>query len=202
VIPEHQLIPGCASADRAADARSKARLADRNATRGVPACAGNSPRESPQARRPPSSPPISSNSALCLRTSQHRSWRRWIAQTEFQVSAAVTDVPGARAVITLALAARGLIEIIHALGHPWASLVETLLLAILALGFFAAAPRSHKHRSGWLLSGAIATGLAIARLDDFIGAAITPTFPVTCLVVCIVLLLFAADRPARHRPRD
>src|SRR4051794_17742610 len=72
------------------------------------------------------------------------SWRRWIAQAGVRVSALVGDVPGARAIITLALAVRGLIEIVDAIGRPWTSLVETLLLATLALGFFAAAPHSRE----------------------------------------------------------
>jgi hypothetical protein len=97
------------------------------------------------------------------------------------VSALVADVAGARAIITLTLAARGLIEIINAVVHPWPRLIETLLLAILALGFLAAATRSHDHRNGWLLSGAVAIGLAIAGLYDFVGAAITLAFPVTAL---------------------
>jgi hypothetical protein len=123
------------------------------------------------------------------------------ARTAFGVSALVADVAGARAIITLALAARGLIEIIDALSHPWARLMEALLLALLGLGFFAEASRSHDHRSGWLLSGAAALGLAIAGLDDFIGAAIRPAFPVTALVVCIVLLLVVARGAARRRHR-
>src|SRR5215212_3041895 len=158
-----KLTPGRLSADPAAAARSNARVAGPNATRGAPA-----------------------------------TWRRRIAGAGVQASAVVDDVPGARAIITVALAARGLVEIFDAIGRPWTSLVEALLLATLALGFFAAPPRSHRHRSGWLLSGSVATGLAIARLYDFIGDAVTPAFPVTCLVICIVLLLFVTRRAVLH----
>jgi hypothetical protein len=165
-VPE-QLLLSRLSADRAADAGSRARLADRrpaaNATQALPSFAQYSSR-----RRP---------------------------------SALVADVAGARAMFTLVLAARGVIEIIDTVSHPWDRLMETFLLAVLALGFFAAAPRSHDHRSGWLLSGAAASGLAIAGLDGFVGAAITPSLPVTASVVCIVLLLFVSRGAARHRSR-
>jgi hypothetical protein len=78
-----------------------------------------------------------------------------------QASTRSIDTASLRAVCTLVLAARGLIEIINALGHPWAQAIKTLVLAALGLGFFAAAQRSHDHRVGWLLSSAATTGLAI-----------------------------------------
>jgi hypothetical protein len=103
----------------------------------------------------------------------HHSRSQWTVRTVVPVSAITADAVTARATLTLALAARGLIEIINALGHPWARLVETLLLALLAMGFILAARRSHDHRGGWLLSGAVAIGLATTTAYHFIMTAIT-----------------------------
>jgi len=55
-----------------------------------------------------------------------------IDDTAIRMSANAANI---RATVTLALAARGAIEIVEELGDPWASLVEALLLGLLALGF-------------------------------------------------------------------
>jgi peptidoglycan/LPS O-acetylase OafA/YrhL len=111
------------------------------------------------------------------------------------------DAAGTRAILTLALASRGVGEAVDAIGHPWARLVETLLLAILALGFFAAARRCHEHRGGWLLSGAAAGGLAIASCYEVIASAPTSAMPAAALAVCIVLVLLVTSGAARRRLR-
>jgi peptidoglycan/LPS O-acetylase OafA/YrhL len=111
------------------------------------------------------------------------------------------DAAGTRAILTLALAARGVGEAVDAIGDPWARLVETLLLAILALGFFAAARRCHEHRGGWLLSGAAAGGLAIAAGYEVIAPALAPAMPAAAFAVCVVLVLLITAGVARRRPR-
>jgi peptidoglycan/LPS O-acetylase OafA/YrhL len=90
---------------------------------------------------------------------------------------------------------------VDAIGDPWARLVETLLLAILALGFFAAARRCHEHRGGWLLSGAAAGGLAIAAGYEVIAPALAPAMPAAAFAVCVVLVLLITAGVARRRPR-
>jgi hypothetical protein len=98
---------------------------------------------------------------LAPRLPHPRARSPWTARTAVHASA-ITDAATARAGLTLALAARGLVEIINVLGYPWSRLVGTLLAALLAVGFVVAARRSHEHRGGWLLSGAIAIGLTAA----------------------------------------
>jgi hypothetical protein len=105
----------------------------------------------------------------------------------------------ARATVTLALGAYGLITVVEHLGAPWAWLVETLALTLLAVGFFVAARRSQDHRLGWLLSGAAAGGLAITAFSSLIDA--TPALPLAAVLVCIAIALFAA-RGAFHRDHD
>jgi hypothetical protein len=134
---------------------------------------------------------------LASRLPQRRSPPPWTAPA-VRTRVLTIDVASARAMFTLTLAARGLLEIINAVGRPWASVVKTLLLAVLAVGFFAAAQRSQNHRGGWLLSGSAAVGLTIASLYDVIAAAIAPTVPASALVVGIV---FAAGGAACHGPR-
>jgi hypothetical protein len=75
----------------------------------------------------------------------------------------------ARAAVTLALGAYGLVHVVEGLGAPWAWLVQTLVLAPVALGLFVAAQRSHDHRLGWLLSGAVAAGLAITAFYNVLS---------------------------------
>jgi peptidoglycan/LPS O-acetylase OafA/YrhL len=110
------------------------------------------------------------------------------------------DIANARTILALTLAARGLIEIIDALGNPWARLTKGLLLAALALGVLTAARRSHDRRAGRLLC-AVAALLAIGALYDMIAAAITPALPATAAIVYVVLLLVIARGAARHRSR-
>lgn len=107
----------------------------------------------------------------------------------------------ARATATLALAAYGLVTVVERLGAPWAWLVQTLVLALLALGFVVMARRSHDHRAGWLLSGSVALGLAIAAFSNAIGAGATPALPLAVLLVCVATLLFVVYC-ARRRPQD
>ena len=76
----------------------------------------------------------------------------------------------ARAAATLALSAYGLVDLVEDLGAPWAWLVQALALALLAAGFVVAARRSPDHRFAWLLSGAVAGGLAIATCVALVDA--------------------------------
>jgi ABC-type transport system involved in cytochrome bd biosynthesis fused ATPase/permease subunit len=74
-----------------------------------------------------------------------------------------------------------------------------LLLTALALGFFAAARHSRDHRSGWLLSSAAATGLAVAPLYKLIAAANTAAITaaaLACFVIVLVITRVAPDASA------
>jgi hypothetical protein len=101
-----------------------------------------------------------------------------------------------RTILTLALAARGLIDVVDGLARPWDRLVVTLLLALLTLGFLAGARRSGDRRLSWLLSAAIAAGLSIAAFYDLMATAA----PATCFMVLVTLALLVA-RGARGRAR-
>jgi hypothetical protein len=108
---------------------------------------------------------------------------------------------GARAAVTLALGLYGLVDVVEDLAAPWAWLIQTLVLVALALGFLVAARRSHDHRVGWLLSGSLAAGLALAAFYNLVGAAATPGLPVAGLLVCVAVGLSVARvaRVARRR---
>jgi peptidoglycan/LPS O-acetylase OafA/YrhL len=90
----------------------------------------------------------------------------------------------------------GLVDLVEDLGAPWAWLVQTVVLALLALGFFVAARRSNDHRLGWMLSGSVAAGLAVTAFSNLTDA--TPALPLAGVLVCIAIALFAA-RGARQR---
>jgi hypothetical protein len=107
----------------------------------------------------------------------------------------------ARTTLVLALGAYGLIDVVEDLGAPWAWLVQTLVLALLALGFFVAARRSHDHRVGWLLSSSVATGLAIAAFYSLVDTAAIPALPVAGLLVGIAIVLFVVHGVSRGRAR-
>jgi hypothetical protein len=102
--------------------------------------------------------------------------------------------------VTLVLGVYGLVNVVEDLGDPWAGLVQTLVLALLAVGFFVAAARSHDHRLGWLLSGSVAAGLAITAFSNLIDAA--PALPLAGVLVCIAILLFAARGAQRRRAAE
>jgi hypothetical protein len=84
---------------------------------------------------------------------------------------------------------------------PWGWLIATLLLALLAVGFVVAARRFDDHRFGWLLSGSVAAGLAIADFYNFIDMADAPVLPAAALVAGIGILLLVARAVTRTRPR-
>jgi hypothetical protein len=104
-----------------------------------------------------------------------------------------------KAIVMLALGIRGLVEIIDGLGGPWRHLVEALLLALLALAFFAAAVRARDHRFGWLLSTSVAAGLAIAAGYGFVSTASTAAVAETGAVLLLGILLAFACGWARLR---
>jgi uncharacterized membrane protein HdeD (DUF308 family) len=103
--------------------------------------------------------------------------------------------------VTLALGAYGVVEVVEDLGAPWTWLVQTLVLALLAAGFFVAAQRFHDHGVGWLLAGSVAVGLAITAFSNVIRTADTLALPLAGLLVCTATALFAvrrAQQPGRH----
>jgi 4-amino-4-deoxy-L-arabinose transferase-like glycosyltransferase len=102
----------------------------------------------------------------------------------------------ARATVTLALGVYGLVDLVEDLGAPWAWLVQTLVLTLVAVGCFVAAQRANDHRLGWMLSGSVAAGLALTAFSNLIDA--TPALPLAGVLVCIATALFAA-RGARQR---
>jgi len=84
---------------------------------------------------------------------------------------------------------------------PWCWLVESQLLALLALGFFVAAQRAHDKFFGWLLSSCVALGLAVATLYNFIAAVGTFAIPAAGVVVFISIVLFAVRGTTQPRAR-
>jgi hypothetical protein len=102
----------------------------------------------------------------------------------------------ARAIVTLALGTYGLAVVVEGLGPPWAGLVQTLVLALLAAGCVVAGSRAHHHRLGWLLSGCVATGLAISAFSNVIGA--TPEVALAGVVAGLAIPLLAARRARRR----
>jgi hypothetical protein len=104
-----------------------------------------------------------------------------------------------KAIVMLALGVRGLVEIIDVFRGPWRHLAEALLLALLAVAFFAAAVRSRVHRFGWLLSADVAAGLAIAAGYSFVSTASTAAVAETGAVVLLGILLAFACGWARSR---
>lgn len=84
---------------------------------------------------------------------------------------------------------------------PWRWLVESQLLALLALGFLVGAQRVPDKYFGWLLSSCVALGLAIAAFYNFITAAGARAIPAAGVVVFVSILLFAARRATHPRAR-
>jgi hypothetical protein len=84
---------------------------------------------------------------------------------------------------------------------PWRWLVESQLLALLALGFFVAAQRVPDRWFGWLLSSCVALGLAIAAFYNFIATTSTNTLPAAGVVVFISIWLFVVRRVTHPRAR-
>jgi hypothetical protein len=109
----------------------------------------------------------------------------------------------ARTIVLLALAAYGLVHVVEELGAPWAGLVQTLVLALIALGFLVAARRSHDHRFGWLLSSCVAVGLAIAAFSTTIDGPAPPALllPAAGALACIALSLLVVRRVQRRSHR-
>jgi hypothetical protein len=136
---------------------------------------------------------VSFNSLAAARYPRPRSTGR----APVPLSPLAAHATSARAGLTVALGAYGLVDVVEDLGAPWTWLVQTLVLALLALGFVVAAQRSPDHRPGWLLSGAVAVGLAITAFYKVIDAAATPALPLAGLLVCIAILVFVV-RGAHH----
>jgi hypothetical protein len=135
---------------------------------------------------------------MLARKLHHHPRSRWTVRTAVPGTALTAATDNARAILTLALAALGLINAIGSLDVPWSSLSATLLLALLARAFFFAAQHSHDKRFSWLLSASVATGFAIATVYNLISAA--PTACAAVLVACMALLV-VRGLTRRRRPR-
>jgi hypothetical protein len=117
----------------------------------------------------------------------HHSRPRWAVRTAIPGATLNTATGNARTLLTLALAALGLINVIGSIDAPWSSLVATLLLALLTVAFFSAAQHSHDKRFRWLLSASVAAGLTIADVYNLINTA--PAACAAAPVICIALLV-------------
>jgi hypothetical protein len=124
---------------------------------------------------------------------------RWTVHTVVPASAVNAAAGNARAILTLALAAFGLINVIGSLGVPWSSLVTTLLLGMSARAFVAVAQRFPRRRFAWLLSASVAAGLTIADAYDLISTA-SPTWA-AAVVACIAILPLVVRGLTRQRQR-
>jgi hypothetical protein len=134
---------------------------------------------------------------------QSASRRRWTADAAVRSAGLNTHAASARGTLTLALSACGLIHVVDSLSRPGRWLVQALLMALLAVGLSGVARRSSEMSFGWLLSGSVAAGLAIAATYNLIQAAVTPALPATgaVIVAAVILLVVHAGR-WRGRPRD
>jgi hypothetical protein len=135
---------------------------------------------------------------LARRLLPHYSRPRWTVDTA--VPAGTINASGAngRATLTLALAGFGLINVIGGLGVPWSALVTTLLLALSARAFFAAAQRFPDKRFAWLLSASVAVGLTIASSYNLIR---TPNARAAVAATCIAIVLLVVRGLTGRRQR-
>jgi len=117
----------------------------------------------------------------------HHSPPRWTVRTVVPGTTIDAATGNARALLTLALAALGLITVMGDLDVPWSSVSATLLLTLLARAFFVAAQRSDDRRFSWLLSASVAAGFAMATVYDLVSAA--PATWAAVLVACMALLV-------------
>jgi hypothetical protein len=101
--------------------------------------------------------------------------------------------------LTLASGMCGVLGVAGGLERSERWLLESVLLAVLAIRFLAAA-RCAGNRFGWLLSGSVAAGLAIAATCNLIGATTTPALPVAGVVIFIAAMLLFARAVTRQPP--
>ena len=81
---------------------------------------------------------------------------------------------------------------------PWYWLLESQLMALLALAFFIAAQHDCDKCFGWLLSSCVALGLAIAALYNFITAVDIVAISIAGVVWLISVGLFVVRQPLSH----
>jgi hypothetical protein len=136
---------------------------------------------------------------LTPRFLDRRSRSRLIVGTALLLTTLSPRAANVRATLTLALAALGLVDVVDRLSVPWGSLIASALLALLAFGFFFAAKRSQDKRTGWLLSGSVATGLAIADSYNLINA--MPAAPAAGAVLSIAIMLIVVRSVAQRHLR-
>ncbi len=75
-------------------------------------------------------------------------------------------------------------------------------MALLAVAFFSVARRTSEIRFGWLISGSVAAGLAIAATYNLIAATVTPTLPASGAVIFAAIMLLVVHMGRRRgRPR-
>jgi hypothetical protein len=156
------------------------------------------PRPSPR-KAPPSVADDNASLMLTPRFLYHRSRSRLIVGTALLLTALSPRASNARATLTLALAALGLIDVVDRVSVPWRSLIASAVLALLAFSFFFAAKHSQDNRTGWLLSGSVATGLAIADSYNLINA--MPAAPAAGAFVSIAIILAVVRSATQQRPR-
>jgi hypothetical protein len=131
----------------------------------------------------------------------HRSHPRSTAATGGAAAAIDVASANARAILTLILAALGLIDVIDKLGAPWSALITTLLQALLTRALFAAARHAHAKRVPWLLSASLSAGLAIAGLYNLVNRAPAAAAAAVAFVATMLLMRGAARRRPRGRRR-
>jgi hypothetical protein len=123
----------------------------------------------------------------------HRSHPRSTAATGGAAAAIDVASANARAILTLILAALGLIDVIDKLGAPWSALLTRAL--------FAAARHAHAKRVPWLLSASLSAGLAIAGLYNLVNRAPAAAAAAVAFVATMLLMRGAARRRPRGRRR-
>jgi hypothetical protein len=128
----------------------------------------------------------------------HYSRPRWTVHTAVPTGTGNASGANGRATLTLALAGFGLINVIGSLGVPWSSLVTTLLLALSARAFFAAAQRFPDKRFAWLLSASVAVGLTTASIYNLSR---TPIARAAVVVTCIASVLLVVRGVTVRRQR-
>lgn len=127
----------------------------------------------------------------------HSSRRRWTADAAAEPTGLNAHAASVRATLTLALSACGLVHLVDSLSRPGRWLVQALLMALLAVCFFGVARRSSEMRLGWLISGSVAAGLAIAATYNLIETTVTPALPAAGMVIFAVIMVVVVHTDRR-----
>ena len=84
---------------------------------------------------------------------------------------------------------------------PWYWLVESQVMALLAVAFFVAAQHARARFFGWLLSSCVALGFAIAALYNFIASVGTVAISVAGVAWFISIGLLVVRQATQPRER-